>query len=186
MRQETGRNIIHLALGTVLAAGMMLLGEYWSIILLSGILLLGVVLCILARAGFKIPVVDWFLNRFERKEAPAGKGTINFFMGTYLSLVLFGLQITFVSVLILSFLDSFSTVIGMAFGKTRINGKKTAEGTLAGFFAGWIVSSLFLPPLITLPACVLASLVELYSRIDDNIVIPLVSGASLFLTTILF
>ncbi len=173
-------------MGTALACGILLSGESVSILALSGILLAGVTLSLLALAGFRIPVVDWFLNRMERKNVRPGKGTINFFLGAYACLVLFGPYTAFVSVLILSFLDSFSTVCGMAFGRVRIRGKKTFEGTLAGFLSALAVSSLFLPVQTTLPACAASSLTELYSPVDDNILIPLVAGTVLTLTATLF
>jgi len=186
MRLETERNIVHLALGSLIAAGVAYYGRETSFLVLSALLILGGLLQRLEKAGKKIPVIDWFLDRMERKGVSPGAGTISFFIGAWATVLLFDSYTAFVSILILAFLDSFSTIVGMAFPLHYIRKNKTLEGTLAGFLAAWIVSSLFLPYWLTFPACFTSAIVELYTPVDDNIVLPPVSAGVITLTRILF
>jgi dolichol kinase len=72
----------------------------------------------------------------------------------------------------LAVLDSVTTLVGVRFGRHRIYNGKSWEGTLSGI----AVTVLALLPFLSLPgalaASVIAGIIELFSPVDDNLVIP--------------
>ena len=77
--------------------------------------------------------------------------------------------------LVLSFLDGVSTIVGINFGKTRIYKHKSLEGSLSGIICGFLALYLFLPiPTVTAAVtAVIAGITELISPVDDNLTIPI-------------
>lgn len=172
MRKETERQIFHLLLGTLLAALVLLMGKFYSLTFFGCSLVFGVFLSEFLRRGYKVQPFHWFIARMEREKVRPGRGTLNFFTGTFIALVFFDVRIVFASILILSFGDAFSTIVGKGFGRARLRNGKTVEGFLAGFLASLIVVLPYLSIYIAVAACLAASLTELLSPVDDNIVIP--------------
>jgi len=171
--------MVHLVVGSVLALGIVTFGKDTSLIAIAGILLAGLLISEIVRRGHKPPLVMWFLRRMERPGVRPGKGTINFFLGAFIALIFFDAQTVFLSVLILAFLDSFSTVGGLAFGRRKVYGKKTLEGSAIGFMAAFFVVGPYMNPFIAAAACLAATLTELFCPIDDNIAIPIVSAVTI-------
>lgn len=154
------------------------------------ILILGALLSFLA-THYKIPVIHDFLCLFERdcnRNFP-GKGVLFFFIGSLLSLRLFNYQVALASIIILTFADPVSHFVGSNFGKTRskFDRRKKVEGTISGILVGTIVASLFVNPLIAFVGSLFAMIAELIGviignlNIDDNLLIPLVSGTIMHL-----
>ncbi|KAL0206932.1 hypothetical protein P9112_012643 [Eukaryota sp. TZLM1-RC] len=89
--------------------------------------------------------------------------------------------------------DVAAAITGVAFGKIRIKGKKTLEGTLgcliACFLSGFVFSSLTLAipvhcSLVSgLISALFATLAELYadSRLDDNFIMPIAGSLGVVL-----
>jgi len=110
-------------------------------------------------------------------------GAILFFLGIGTSLLLFPFKIGIISVIVLSVGDSFSTMIGVHWGrhKTKINPKKSWEGTLGGFAAAFLVCLFFTRPEIALAAAGVGMLMELLPiKINDNLLIPFSVGIVLW------
>lgn len=178
---ETRRNAFHLFFGSVLAFLVLYLGKKSSLIFFGSTLLLGLLISRVMTRKEKLPLLGWFIEKFERKNVAPGTGVINFLLGAFISVSLFEPYYVFVGLLILSYLDSFSTVVGLSFGRHRIWRKKTLEGSLGGFIASFLVASIFIPIDIAALACFIAMFIELFSFIDDNIFIPIVSSSILWL-----
>lgn len=169
---ETKRNVFHLVFGCALAVLVLMLGKEQSMGLFGFCLLFGILISKLLEKRKRVPFFSWFIRKFEREEVMPGGGVVSFFMGSFLAIALFGPYTVFVALLILAFLDSFSTIVGLGFGKRKVRGRKTVEGFFAGFMASFLVASLFIPLYIALFACFIASLIEVASFGDDNIFIP--------------
>jgi dolichol kinase len=135
-----------------------------------------------------------FVMKFDRKDIPRPFiGPFWFYMGFFLAYFLFPLEIAIASCAILSVGDAMSTVIGKAFGKREYLPKKTVEGSLAFFFSSFLVLLLILPLRIALIGALVGTLVEplpalrhfrrLSKRdlLDDNLLIPLLSGLAMLL-----
>ncbi len=129
------------------------------------------------------------LLKFERKDIPRPfMGAIWFFFTAGLAFLIFPLDIASASVFMLSIGDSFSTLVGIHFGRHKIVGKKSLEGTLACFL-GCLFTLLIIPPLVVVPGAVAATLAEILPDIgvlknlknkgwiDDNFLIPIIAGA---------
>lgn len=146
------------------------------------LLIFGIILSLFSKK-FKISIVSWFLDKFDRKGVfLPGQGIITFFIGIILSLYLFEQTIALASILIMSIGDSIATLIGQ-YGriKTKLSKKKTLEGAIAGTIASIIGSSFIIQFHEALIVSIISMLVELKdfklkNIIDDNILIPLTAG----------
>ena len=81
------------------------------------------------------------------------------------------------SLLIMSISDSFAALVGVKYGKTKIYGKKSLEGSFSFFISTIIILYMFmnnLSPFEYIYISLLITLVELFSfhRINDNLTIP--------------
>jgi dolichol kinase len=113
-----------------------------------------------------------------------GQGTLTFVLGSFIALVFFEPNIVFLSVLILAFADSFSTIVGRAIGVIKIYNGKTLEGFFGGFLASLFIVLPYLNVYVAVVACLVASLTELLSPVDDNIVIPPLSSLIIYIMTL--
>ena len=103
-------------------------------------------------------------------------------------LVLFERNIAFASILILAVGDSVAPFVGRHLGKVKnpLNPTRLIEGTIAGAIAGALAAMFFVSFWHALIASTIAMTVEAIEltlknkKIDDNILIPLVSGAVLW------
>jgi phytol kinase len=77
-----------------------------------------------------------------------------------------------IAIIVLSLLDSLSTIIGMRWGKIRIYNGKSVEGSLAGAIASLAAIHFLLPLEMAVIVACAAGIVELVSPVDDNLTIP--------------
>ena len=190
-RQETGRQIMHLAIG--LATVLLVYYEILQPLTLFLLIVAGVLTSIVSKR-VRLPFFSFFLDHFEREEVRKtfpGKGMIFFFMGVLLVIKLFSKDIALASIMVLSLGDSVSHLFGERFGKTKniFNGKsrKLLEGTIAGALAGGIGAVLFVP----FPEAFLGSLGAMIAEVikidlnehtlDDNLIVPLAAGTIMLL-----
>jgi dolichol kinase len=111
-------------------------------------------------------------------------------IGIFLSLIFFTKEIAIVSILTMIWSDTLAAIFGRNFGKIKIYGKKTLEGSLTFFLSGLIIFfllSFLLDGYFFWKAAIIAlfitTLFELFiNKINDNLAIPLVYG---FITTLL-
>lgn len=190
---EPKRQLFHMLFGIIIV--VLLIYGLLRITHLFFLVVIGIMLSFLSKK-FKIPIIFWFLENFERekdlKEFP-GKGVIFYLIGVFLVLSFFPLDIAMPSILILAFGDSVSRLFGIRYGKTRhfLTDKKFLEGFIAGLIAGFIGAKVFLPWHEALIASFFAMLAEGLEikigaeQIDDNIIIPLVAGISISVMRVL-
>ena len=101
-----------------------------------------------------------------------------------LSLELFSLVIAEATILILAIGDSVTNIAGRHFGRTKywFNPKKSLEGTVAGIIFSTVATSLLVGFGPALLASTVGMLVEALPLtigrhdLDDNFVIPIISG----------
>jgi len=189
---EIRRQIFHIFLGLTIV--ILLANNILNSLILFIILILGIIISVLSRK-FKIPVIYFFLNIFERKHTLKtfpGKGTISFLMGCLLVLQLFERDIALASIMILTFGDSISHLFGWHLGRKKhpLNCLKSIEGNIAGAITGFLGAMLFVSPLSAFLAsfgAMTAEAVELKMNnkiVDDNIIVPLVAGTIIHLMRI--
>lgn len=133
-----------------------------------------------------------FAFMFERKDIKRPfAGAFWFYFGAGLAFLLFPLSAASAAAAILAISDSLSTIIGKKFGRHPVLGKKTLEGTGVFFVSAFLVCMLFFNPFVGIIGALFATLAELlpewrrisYSRLsgllDDNLLIPVITGFAL-------
>ena len=126
----------------------------------------------------------------ERKDIPRPfVGAFWFFFGCGITFIIFPLGVASAACAMLAAGDGLSTIIGMRFGKHKIIGKKSFEGSLAMLFFSLAAALFFVSPKIAALGAVVATAVELLPEtslfqahrksgfLDDNFLIPVVSAA---------
>jgi Dolichol kinase len=116
------------------------------------------------------------LDLVDRKEVLPGKGALYFVFSAIVALILFPVQIAFLSVLALALVDGAATIAGRMWGRTRIRKGKTLEGSLAGATIAFLAFLPFIPPIQAVFLALFAAFVELISPVDDNLIIPIATG----------
>jgi phytol kinase len=183
---EIRRAVFHMCLGLTIAIAIYFGWVDWKF--LAILLAVGLLISLISRKQ-NLPMITWFLEKFERKDAWPGKGAIYYLAGALTVVVLFPKEIALASIMILAFGDSIAHLFGSFFGKVPHpwNTYKMIEGTIMGFLAGAIASSVFVPWQYALIASGVAMLIEGFElkfrsrSVDDNLLVPLVSGIVLWL-----
>ncbi|MCQ8893563.1 MAG: phosphatidate cytidylyltransferase [Methanolinea sp.] len=179
---EQARKIVHLVFGVAIAAAIFLLPRDSAVTLLAAGLLGGFVLVELVRSGWHVPLVSFLLARLEREGEFPGKGAITFTVSSLFCAAAFPAPVAASGVLTLAVLDSVSALAGMRWGRYRVNGKKTAEGFLAGVCLNTLALLVFLDPGRAFLASLCAGVVEVLGPLDDNLLIPPAVSLILVLT----
>ena len=187
--KHLGRKFYHLFGGVGLLSLYFVLGREKALVFYAALFVIVLGLDLLR---LRIPAVNRFV--FERfrsfvrsNEEHKLTGTPAYILGIGLSLYLYRTDIAAAAICFLAFGDVAATSIGERYGKTRI-GDKSLEGTFA-FVLAAATAGLLLPAAgievikpIILAGAVVAAAVELVSfRMNDNLAIPLVSGAAMTL-----
>ncbi len=190
-KNEACRQLLHVAIGviTLILVKLDLLSAF-SIFLL---ILIGILSSILSKRIW-LPGFSFFLKHLERektKQTFPGKGLVFFFIGVLLSIKLFEADIAAAAILILTFGDSVSHIVGGSIGQLKniFNGKgrKLFEGTIAGTIAGFTGAMFYVSPVEALVASFAAMAAEVIqidfngNTLDDNLVVPLVAGTVILL-----
>jgi dolichol kinase len=188
MRQEISRKSIHLITNALIPFTYFLLDipKIWMV----GLLGFGAIVFIIVDLGrtrniWIAKIFQKFFNNMMRSHELDGKltGASYVLIGSFVTITLFPKDIAIPALLFASFGDTFAALVGKKYGKVRIWGK-TLEGSIAGFIA-CILVTWFIPGItleIKIIGALAAMLIELIPiRIDDNLRIPLFSGAIMLL-----
>ncbi len=181
MKAEARRQFVHFLFGSFFIALIAVMGVEASLLVLAAAFLAGLFFSYLLKKGVRIPLLLHIVQRVERnyeRHLP-GKGALLFFLGTIITMLLFQQQNIILGALCIAvYGDAASTVFGLRFGKHRIAGKKTLEGTLGGILA----SAAFLLFLFQWPVALAAAVVGMLAELlpfDDNFTIPIAVGLTL-------
>jgi len=183
--KHIGRKLFHL-LGGVSLLSLYFIFSRDTVFTIYAALIVAVLLFEVCR--LKIPAVNSFLyTRFAGVIRPNEErkltGTIPYILGIGLSLYAYATPVAATAVCFLAFGDVTATAVGERYGKTRI-GSKSLEGT-AGFVAAAILIGLLLPAaglglptgIMILGALAAAGIELLSLALNDNLLIPVLSGA---------
>ena len=188
MRLEIKRAILHVLIGAVIILASMETRIVWFLFFL---LIAGLLISLLS-LKYRLPLISWFLENFERpnyiKTFP-GKGILFLVAGCLLSLKLFPNDIALASIAIVSLGDPVSHLISGNF-KSNLVKRKNILGILAGIMISGIAASFF----VALPFALIASAFAMAAEVliiklgedpvDDNIIMPIVAGTVLYLLSV--
>ena len=182
--KHIGRKLYHLAGGLGLLSVYYILGRERALLFYAALFTI-----VLAIDGARLLVPAW--NRFvftrfgafiRKSEEHTLTGTGPYVLGVGLSLYAYSPEAATAAICFLAFGDVSATAIGERYGRTKV-GEKSLEGTAAFIAAATLSGFLLLFMGIHLPAWIMvlgvlaAAGVELLTLpVNDNLVIPLVSG----------
>jgi phytol kinase len=180
--REIIRQAIHLCFGLGIAILVFFIDHGIVIAVMAGGLLIGVVFVDLLLRGYTVPVLSPLVQYGDRCDPLPGKGAFFFAVSALACIILFPVSIVVPALISLAVLDSVTTLAGMRFGRHRFYNGKSWEGTLYGV----VITVLALVPFLSLSgallAAIIAGIIELFSPIDDNLMIPV--GICIFLTLV--
>jgi dolichol kinase len=136
--------------------------------------------------GTNVPVISkitlWAADRSELQEF--NTAPIFHALGIALTLLIFPTRIGYAAIAVLTLGDSSASILGKRFGKTKIsfNRGKSVEGSMIGLVFAFLSSLLFVDPVTAIVGAAAGLLIEaLPLPLDDNLLIPLAAGASMYL-----
>ena len=136
-------------------------------------------------------LIQVFRPVLRKHESDQLAGTTYLLSGVLLTYIIFPRSIFFLTLFYLAFADPFASVFGIKFGKDKIFGHKSLQGSLAAFlicggitFAFLYYNSMFLDRLFIMSLLgglvgALAEAVPL-GKLDDNFSIPVISAMGLY------
>jgi HAD superfamily phosphoserine phosphatase-like hydrolase len=106
-----------------------------------------------------------------------------FAFGILTTIVLFPTQAGGAAIAMFCLGDSTASIFGgMISNSLPFNKGKTWEGSLAGFFFAFLAGTFFVPPTIALVGAAIAMIVEVLPLpVNDNVLVPVITGAALTL-----
>lgn len=192
------RKLWHILTGLI-GLGIYKYFELTPLAMASGLAILGTFSLIVEVSRLKFPemnaIVLKLMGPFMRESERDGISGVPFFaFGVATTLALFPEPLATLACLFLIFSDPVSSFFGILYGTIKIMPNKSLQGSFAGFVVCYLVTFIYGQYLVgpSLPlvifcffAGIIGSFSELVSnRIDDNLTIPVVSGALLTLLNI--
>jgi phytol kinase len=192
---EIRRKAFHITGGLLISAAI-----YYNILMTWMVLLIvgaGIILSAVYTL-YDLPIINFFLERYERqhlrKKFP-GKGVIYLFLALLLLMLTFEKNIILAGILIWTFGDSLSAIVGKHYPngtKNPLNNLRIIEGTLAGIIVGSIAASFFVHWYYALIGATISMTIEsldweIYREtFDDNFFVPVVAAFVIYLSMVMF
>lgn len=180
MLAELLRKSIHLS-GLILPVIYLFLGQQTMLIFIG--ILTGLALIVELMKWLFPPFGEFFFRMFafllrthERKGAVTG--ATYYLISAFLCILFFAKTLAIVCIFFMILGDLAAALVGKKWGRTKLLGKKSLEGSAACFVVCTVVALVKLNPVIAIIGAFVATVVELMPfPIDDNLTVPLVSGA---------
>ncbi len=143
MREKMNEDIrqgIHLLFGLLLVGILVFFGREKLLIFTLFSLIVAVILNLSTIIGFRNKELHKTLSVAQRKTEKKSPfvGAMIFLVGVTILTIFFQERQILGGLIVLAVGDSFSTIIGKKFGKTKITDRHTFEGTIAGIGASFI------------------------------------------------
>jgi len=180
---EVGRKIIHITILIVLALFFAIknqAGQQIALLFLVGILIIFLILEYLRlELNFKLP----FFHQFIRpKEQYRVYGVIFFLSSTIIAFAVFDTAIALAALLMTTFGDMAAAIAGKKYGTAILFRNKTVAGFMSELATNLIVAvgislvfitNIYIPIIMAFVATITETLVD---ELDDNLIVPVVSG----------
>ena len=116
------------------------------------------------------------LRNHERKGAITG--ATYFISSALLCIILFDKDLAIVCMFFMVLGDTAAALVGKRWGRIKLIGNKTLEGSMACFITCGVIALFWIDPIVGIAGAFVATVVELLPlKIDDNLTVPLISGA---------
>ena len=191
-KAKTARHLYHLAAGCILPFLALLLSREWLLLFVGTVTAIFVLLEALRFmvAPFNRWLISLFsgLSRgFKEREAVRPIGTTYFLVASLITFVFFPRDVAIAALFFAAVGDAMAAEFGERFGRRKL-GRKSLEGTAAFFLSalgvGYILlwAGLQLSWAAVAAGALVAALVELLPiPLNDNLTVPVVSAAAIFL-----
>ena len=180
--REKLRKIIHLIFGVIILLLIAFLGTEISRLIIAIALLIGIIASILIMRGCKLPLLQKIVEKAERENEKhfPGRAAVFFFASALILLTLFQTnpQLIIAALSVQVFADSAAALIGIKYGKHKLIGKKSWEGSIACFIIATICINFYYPLPMAIITALAATIIEAIP-LDDNLLVPLVAGITL-------
>jgi len=138
----------------------------------------------------------WFMQRFgklmRQNEKEGLTGTAYLLLALVLLVLFFPKNISLLALLMLAIGDPLASIIGVLYGKDKLIGSKSLQGTLAAFVSCTIVSFFFYYGfnlmterivLVSVLSGLIAAVSELFTfgKLDDNFTFPVMAAVLLYI-----
>ncbi|MDD4352950.1 MAG: hypothetical protein PHN56_00680 [Candidatus Nanoarchaeia archaeon] len=144
--------------------------EFYQLVMIS-MLIVGITIIILRKKNIKLKFIDYLIRSIGR-EGEGIEASFYYVLSIFLSSIFFNQQIVALSALVLGVCDGLATIFGVH-GKNRLYKKKTVEGSSAFLISCFLIVYLSgYGKLVALIVSVLLTSVELFTDINDNLIIP--------------
>ncbi len=151
----------------------------------------------LKRSDLNHRIVQFFRTIIRIEEVATLSGTSFLIVGTFVVVLLFPKNIAILSILLLAFGDPASSIFGVLYGRDKIWGRKSLQGTLACFVVCACVCAVYFLThnvmverivLVSILGGVIGSLSELVQikKFDDNMTFPIFAAFGLWFLFTLF
>jgi dolichol kinase len=152
-----------------------------------GLCVLCILLLLIDFLRLEVKIVGSFFERYFgklmwQKEKFTLTAATHYTVASFLAVYFFDKWIAIAVLLFLALGDTAAHIIGVRWGKNRLDTEKTIEGSLACLLICLFISLLLPQPslLVLAVGALVASLVEFFPfGIDDNFTLPLISGAAM-------
>lgn len=184
---EDARKGVHL-LALLVPLVSELTSKLLVLVALSIITIAYVLVELLRLKGHRLPIITPFTLRMSRPEERTGFIIRPAYLaiGIILALNLYPSTIAYASICIGAIGDSAAAIVGERFGGRRIVKRKTVVGFAAGLTAAFLLACFLVSPFIALLGGVGAMIMDLLDVPDDNLTMPIVAGALMTLTTLIY
>lgn len=153
--------------------------------------MMSILVGVLTGIAVTIELMKWFSSRFsdfffqiftpmlrihERKGAMTG--ATYYVISAFLCILFFPKTLAIVCIFFMVLGDLAAALVGRMWGRTKLLGSKSLEGSAACFIVCAVIALVKLHPIIAIIGALVATIVEMLPvPIDDNLTVPLVSGA---------
>jgi diacylglycerol kinase (CTP) len=193
------RKIWHMAGVSAMTLLYCVLPNQWALTLMVSVLVPALILDFVRLRNSEInkTVFKIFKPIMRESEAKSLAGTTYLLSGVTVVLFLFPREVVIPALLFLAFADPLASFFGIRFGKDKIFGHKSVQGTLAAFIICATLLGLYLYLtemliekifIVSILGGIIGALAELVpiGKMDDNFTLPILSAIGLYLTFFLF
>ncbi len=104
-------------------------------------------------------------------------GATFYIISVFLCILIFDKPIAITCIFFITLGDTAAALVGKRWGRTKLIGNKSLEGSAACFVVCLLITVFSINPIVGIMGAFFATLTELLPlRIDDNLTVPLISG----------